>query len=337
MKNNTILKKMNNVRHNSSYFVNFFTPKSIFCTKKTILLFTIIYHVIILVMDIYRSHYSAATAWNVPNLENVVGKKYINKRLSSGLIDITVSERRARYKRSGYIIHSCSLALPRNAIVKRNGKYIASPELVFLQLANELDIQRLILLGILMCSHKAGRPNEAITTKRRIEILLSKTKGHQGHSKAVRALRHIEDGAASINEALAFMIITLPHSLGGFGLDGATFGEEVLLEEDSQKILRQKRCYLDIYYDDEKLDVEYNSHEYHKHAKSQGKDDKRASALESQGIDVFRITTIQLYERKSFDKLVKNLAKRLERRIQIRTKKFEAAHRNLRSLLPRNS
>lgn len=286
-----------------------------------------------LVMIKYISHFSALQIWNVPYLKNVFGEKYVKEREANLKLDITVSDRRARFSRDGCKIHSCCMELPRNAIVKRNGQLVASPELTFLQLSNELDLQQLIFLGLIMCSYKVGQSTTAITTKRKLEMLLQKTSKHRGNAKAVRALKHVEEGAASIQEMVAFMIITLPHILGGYGINGACFNREILLNKDSQKFLNQKRCYADIFFEEEKLDIEYDSQTHHNNPTAQGKDRKRASALESQGIDVISFTTIQLYEMDSCKKVVMNIAKRLGRRIQIRTNKFEPAHNRLKKFL----
>ena len=281
----------------------------------------------------YISHYSAACHWNIPFLDSTLNESYINLR-KEGNIDITASDPMMHYKKKGRIDHFCKMDLPRDAVVKYGNDLIASPKLVFLELANELDIHRLILLGLQMCSHPVGKSNMAVTTKRRIDSFLKRTPGVIGHRNAVRAIKYIENGSASLMESIAFMILTLPNLYGGFGLKGARFNYEIPLEEKAKRQLRQKRCFADLYYPKAKLAVEYDSYAYHNSPSSQGKDGARAVALENQGIKVMRFVTTQLYNKKLFLEFALNLSSNLGKHMRIRTDKFYKAHRNLRKLLP---
>jgi very-short-patch-repair endonuclease len=135
-------------------------------------------------------------------------------------------------------------------------------------------------------------------------------------------------------ESLAFMILTLPHALGGYGLGGAVFNHEIKLRDEAGKRLGQKRCFADLYYKPAKLAVEYESFAFHNSPSEQGKDMMRSAILERQGVEVMHLSTIQLYDKDACKDFVFNLASRLGRRIQIRTKKFDEMHALLRALLP---
>ena len=92
-------------------------------------------------MKEYLSHFSAARWWNIPYINEIVG----SEATVANSADITVSEHNARIRKNGKRARSCELALPAGAITRRNGKWVASPELLFLELANKLSIHRLIL------------------------------------------------------------------------------------------------------------------------------------------------------------------------------------------------
>lgn len=282
-------------------------------------------------MNYFISHYSAAYYWNIPNLDivlnSILGPTHKEKYIKGDIIDITVTDRNKRRKKRGYNSHYCSSNLPAGAIQKRGTEFIASPELVFLQLANYLDIHQLILFGLQICSHKPGKPSEALTTARKIAKLLDQTKGCHGNKKASRALRYIKDGSNSILESITYMILTLPPSLGGYGLSGAIFNQEILLADG--------RCFVDLYYKEMKLAIEYDSFDNHKTATDQGRDSIRATKIELQGIDVFRIVTIQLYDKAQCRNVVTNLASKLGKRIRIQNKNFYSAHNRIREFLPR--
>lgn len=282
-------------------------------------------------MKTYMSHYSAASYWNIPYLETVLGYEIDE----ASTVDYTVSERSARAPKKDQTIYLCEIDLPASAVVSRNGIMVASPELVFLQLASSLDVHRLILLGLQLCSHPPGKPAEAISTKHKLKTFLTKTSGHRGHRKALRATKYIENGSASIMESIVYMLLTLPHALGGYGLDGVLFNYEIIIKEEATKRLGQKRCYADIYYKQEKLAVEYNSFAFHNSPSEQGKDEIRSTILERQSIEVMNLSTIQLYDKLACKDFATNLATRLGRRIQIRTNKFDEMHSLLRTLLPK--
>jgi very-short-patch-repair endonuclease len=281
-------------------------------------------------MNEYLSHFSAAAIWNIPYIEAALGSE-ITKAASN---DRTVFEHEARFRVNGRRVHSCELALPAGAVVARNGTMVASPELLFLELARKLSIHRLILLGLQLCSHSPGQPSEAITTKRKLKAFLAKTSGHRGHRKAERALKYIQNGSASIMESMAYMILTLPHALGGYGLDDAVFNHEIKLKDERSKRLGQKRCFVDLYYKQAKLAIEYDSFAYHNSPLEQGKDLMRSAMLERQGLDLIRISTIQLYNKDACEEFAFNLAARLGKRIHIRASGFDEMHMLLRAILP---
>ncbi len=283
-------------------------------------------------MKEYLSYLSAAAFWNIPYIDAVLGPEMAATEANPA--DFTVTGRDARTHKKGQIIHLCELALPSGAVVSRNGKLVASPELLFLQLACKLSIHRLILLGLQLCSHTPGNPSQAITTKQKLKTFLAKTPGHRGRPKALRAVKFIENSSASVMESIAYMILTLPHALGGYGLDGAVFNHEIKLKDEAGKRLGQKRCFADLYYKQAKLAVEYESFAFHNSPSEQGKDVMRSAILDRQGVEVMRLSTIQLYDKDACMDFAFNLASRLGKRIQIRTKKFDEMHARLRALLP---
>lgn len=216
----------------------------------------------------------------------------------------------------------------------KDGRMIASPELLFLKFAEKLSIHRLILLGLQLCSHQYRPLSAPITTKKKLEGFLLKIRRHKGQRKAKQALKYVQDGSASIMESLTYMILGLPHALGGYGLHGAVFNHEIKLKGEARLNLRQDCCFVDLYYKKEKVGVEYQSAAHHSSPAEQGKDAKRAVVLERKGISVMFLNTIQLYERTACRDFAYTLATRLGRRIQIRTEKFDEMHTLLRELLP---
>lgn len=281
-------------------------------------------------MKAYLSHLSAAIEWNIPYIDAVLGYKISELDKPQ----FTVTEPNARFRIDGKKARSCGLALPAGAVKELNGKMVASPELMFLELAGEMSIHRLILLGLQLCSHPPGSPSLAVTTKQKLRTFLLKTPGHRGRRKALQAVKYLENGSASVMESIAYMILTLPHTLGGYGLDGATLNYEIKLNREAQMRLGQSRCFVDLYYKHAKLAVEYESFAFHNSPKEQGKDFMRAAILERQGINIMHLSTIQLYDKEACEDFAFNLAKRLNIRTRIYSKKFVEMQTLLRELLP---
>lgn len=266
--------------------------------------------------------------WNIPCIEAVIG----NEITETDVADITVSKYNAQFH--GKHVHLIEPALPPGALTVRNGIMVASPEMLFLELACKLSIHRLILLGMQLCSHPPGLPSSAITTKQKLCTFLAKTTGRRGHRKAIRALKYVENGSASIMESLTFMFLGLPNALGGYGLNGAVFNHEIKLTSEAKTHLGQGRCFLDLYYKKVKLGVEYESYTFHSSPSELGKDALRTAVLRRKGIKMMSLHTIQLYDKDACRDFAYNLAARLGKRINIRTKKFDEMHTILRELLP---
>lgn len=283
-----------------------------------------------LFMKGYLSHFSAVKIWDIPYIEAILGNEIA--KINSD--EMTVFEQNQRFNINGKKVHSCKIALPAGAVTVRNGMTVSSPELLFLELAGKLSIFRLILLGLQLCSYPPGKPSDAITTKQKLTAFHAKAAGHRGYRKAERALKYVENGSASIMESIAYMILGLPHTLGGYGLNGAVFNREISLTVEAQEQLGQNCCFVDLYYKKARLAVEYESFAHHNSPAEQGKDYVRAEVLKKQGIEVLHLSTIQLYNKDACRNFAYNLATRLGKRMQIRTKKFEEMHASLRALLP---
>lgn len=288
-------------------------------------------------MKQYASHFTAAYLWEIPYLDNILNPSDVRDYHENKVQHVTVVKKSQNYKRQGCVTHLSKKNLPPSSVKKLNGEYVSSPELVFLELASYLDIHRLILLGLGMCSHSPSKPSMAITTSKKIENFLNKTSGTHGHRKAMRALRYVKNSSGSIMESLTYMILGLPNSLGGFGLSDVRFNYEIKLNKEEQIELGQKRCFVDLYFQNERLILEYDSLEHHSKSEEQSFDMIRTSVLESKGYSVVRLNAIQLYDKNSCIKFANRISSKLRKRIRIRTKEFYSANEKLRNLLPGNN
>lgn len=281
-------------------------------------------------MNKYLSHISAAKYWNIPYLDKVIGDELFN----SPITEYTVTNPKKKYRLKDYKLYVCTQWLPEGSITNRNGMFVSSPELVFLQLATRISFQRLVLLGLQLCSHPPGRPRDAMTSKKNLEIFLKKVPKYKGCRKAQKAIKFVDDGSGSIMESIVFMIFTMPNLLGGYGLTGACLNYEVTLMNEAKKRLNQKKFFVDIYYKGKKVAVEYDSYAHHSNTAELGRDSIRSALIERQGIKTMHMNTAQLYNVDACDDFALNLAKCLGKRIYIRTDKYDKTKSLLRDLLP---
>lgn len=79
-------------------------------------------------------------------------------------------------------------------------------------------------------------------------------------------------------------------------MNGAVFNHEIKLNAEAKQRLGKSRCFVDLYYKQAKLAVEYESFAFHNSPSEQGRDIKRAAVLERQGIQIMPLSTIQLYD-----------------------------------------
>jgi len=286
-------------------------------------------------MVAYISGMRAAVRWPIPYLASAldVSEDELARFADKDADGITVTSHDVRFREAGRRVRSTALRLPPGAIVKRYGEWIASPELVFLELAGKIPFHQQVSLGLQLCAHPPGKPEQAVSSKQKIVSLLKDAPGHIGYRSALRAANYIENGSGSIMESFAFMALTLPNMRGGYGLSGAVLNPAIELSPEGQKRLKQRHCFPDIYYAKEKVAVEYQSLAFHATPKQQGKDMVRATALELQGITVLHMTTVQLHDEDNCRDFAHHLARCLGRRIQFRTARFATQHQQLRKLL----
>jgi hypothetical protein len=274
--------------------------------------------------------------WEIPNLEVVFGmSSQEDLQRHYDIPHRCFSSTSNLRNRKTTKTHSASLPLPKGAIVECGEKQVASPELVFLQLAGELEFHRLVLLGLQLCSCNPLDPQGALTSTVKLKRFLKNCEGHVGHKRATTALRYVADGSASIMESLLYMLLTLPNHYGGYGLSGAELNHEIKVPPAMRREPKQDRYYVDLFWGKANIALEYDSYEYHSTIKSWVKDTRKFTVLECLGCHTMSINTPQLYNEESLGVVSNALARRLGKRMRIRDKAFAKMHQKLRSMLPR--
>ncbi|MGI6506992.1 MAG: endonuclease domain-containing protein [Saccharofermentanales bacterium] len=225
------------------------------------------------------------------------------------------------YRPDSATIHTCSIP---GADQYVDGKACTLP-LVFLQVALSYSVHELIYLGLQCCSYREGdRPR---CTVEELRACAEKLRGHRGRRKALRAIRYLENNSRSPMESILYMFLRLPNALGGCGFNEIVLNERIDLDNGN------KTYFADLYVPSCKLDIEYDSEEFHSSRSALSKDRERAAHLEAEGYRVVSVGYSQLTDLKAFRNLTRQLSRLIGKRIYIRARKFFENFVALRDLL----
>ena len=236
--------------------------------------------------------------------------------------------------------HTLTIDAPSGSFLKvSKDVVVCSPEFCFLQMAVQLELPQLIMLGYEFCGMytvpSAGNmmKRDAITTVQRILAFVNKMPGVPGHKKAVRALCHIQNGAASPMETRLTMLLTMPYRFGGYGLPSPELNRVIVPTKHARATTNKNHYRCDLYWPEKKLDVEYDSDAHHLGSERIAADAKRRNELDSMGITVVVVTRELFYDTEQFDKCVRQIAAKLGKQLRFDQDKFFLKQKELRKML----
>lgn len=158
-------------------------------------------------------------------------------------LHVAVPQRRGRLRMANVDVHSVWSDLPANsALWIDETSRIVCPELLFLQMSEELSFPMLVQLGYELCGHYTRWADEprnglitdhvaAATSVAQIGHYLSAVKGMPGVNTARKALEHVCDHALSAPEAALAIVYSLPPREAGYGMGPITLNERVRLDD----------------------------------------------------------------------------------------------------------
>lgn len=200
---------------------------------------------------------------------------------------------------------------------------ITSPELTFLQMARSLDEVMLVAYGHELCGYFARTSGEhgfcncaPLTSVSRIMAYLERLERQRGErgegmpwgfARARRAVEHVRDGAASPEEAVVSMVLTLPRRAGGYGLPPARLNETVRLGSASSKTLGDGLFVCDLSWNGGAQVLEYQGAQ-HKRRSRRTYDRRKENVLAADGRTVFGTERGMLTRRELADELAHSLS-----------------------------
>ena len=257
-------------------------------------------------------------------------------------LHVLVGSSNARKVARNLHCHISSEEYPSGSFIEvADGVMVCSPELCFIQMAEELSLAKLVLLGFELCGRyrpgnkedeaRGFRDDLPLTSVAKLKAYLSKAPVIKGKKAASRALQFVVDNSASPMESILTILLTLPYRLGGYGLEMPLLNYPITIPGDTKKRTRKKLYLCDLFWPRQQIAVEYDSDDYHALKTQIAKDAIRRNDLISAGITVIVTTRKQVRETGSLRELAEILGKLLNKRMRYQSKEFPARHANLRA------
>lgn len=215
------------------------------------------------------------------------------------------------------------------------GLYVCPPELVFLQLASLLVMEKQIKLGFELCGCYRFGPEgveyncDPLTSRREIQRSLNRRSRVVGLQNARRALEYVRDGSNSPRETALAMLLGLPYRLGGASFGMPLMNHPIELSDESRRLANQRICKCDLYYPKSRLDLEYESYEYHSGPLKMEHDSMRRDALALMGVTVLTVTNMQIIDQGKLNVLVQLVSKITGKRFRPQCREYYLKQRRL--------
>lgn len=211
-----------------------------------------------------------------------------------------------------------------------NSVLVPSPELTLLLLARHLDVVDLATACMEVCgryrlvgatSNYLFRSNRTLydqgqlSTPRRLLNLCDRADGMWGRALVRRACKYFAPNSSSPMETVVYLLLCLPRSLGGYGLPKPLLNAKRRVTADAGMITLSQTLIPDLYWPGARLDMEYDSDEFHSDLESLQKGARRTMALRAMNVDVLSVTYDLVNDERAFDVMARMVAKRLNVRL----------------------
>lgn len=206
-------------------------------------------------------------------------------------------------------------------------------------MARHLSLEELIALGFELCGTYAVQDDGTIynalplTTPEKIGAFLSGVDGISGIARARRAAKFVLAGSASPLETALVMFLTLPYSLGGYGITQPQLNYRIDIPSSLMQVVRSRYFVCDLFWPEASLAIEYDSNLAHAGINRTVHDSMRQSVLTGLDISVVSVTWPQVKDRKAFEQLAHVVARQTHKRLQYKNPEFTRHHLNLRNKL----
>ncbi|MCH3943410.1 MAG: endonuclease domain-containing protein [Atopobiaceae bacterium] len=262
--------------------------------------------------------------------------------IAGGRLHVLVPGKGSRSRVAGVVSHLHSAPLPPGSFLRIDGGlFVAAPERVYLSLATRLNGFERMMLAYELCGTYAvsnrfasgffERPQ--LTTVASLHSYLAGLKGERGARDSRASLAHVVGGAASPMETRVALSLCLGRSLGGYGLDGALLNHRLDVPASSRRMAERSFFSCDLYWPEARLDVEYDSREFHGERRRMEADADRREVLKSMGVEVVTLTWAMMASEEKLDWEAREIARLLGRTLREPRYDFAERRRRLRDCI----
>ena len=230
------------------------------------------------------------------------------------------------YRTKTHVAHKWDTKLPAKSLYALNEDvYVCSPEFVFLQLAQSLDLVQLIAYGHELCGtycfdvmqERGFRERKTPLVKiSDLKRYVESARGIRGCVRAEKALLHIVENCASPMETTLSMLVSLPYRFGGYSLPKMKANARIDVPSSLKSIYPSGFCKVDFLVPGTKLVIEYLGGFDHAGVTSMRNDRGRTVALKELGFDVVELTAKQVWDLDSFEIIARRVSKAANKRIR---------------------
>jgi len=243
--------------------------------------------------------------------------------------------------------HVFTKSLPEGSIIAEgNGLFVSSPELCFFQMDSELPFAKHLELGLELCGSYA-LPVMGVSTaerhlynrrqlanKERLIVFLSRMEGVFGQRRLMRVLQYLADNSASPRETTLYLLLTLPYRHGGYGFPMPVLNAKIRPAKTAKETSSKTFFRCDLYWPDLDVAVEYDSDRIHLTPQQIASDAMKRNSLIAMGVTVITVTNRQITSTMGFERVAKQLAVSMGRRLRSNESAgFVKARNELRALL----
>lgn len=246
--------------------------------------------------------------------------------LGNAPVRLMVPSKELRISRRLYSYSVQPHALPENAFRQLTAHIcIASPELCLLESASKLSLFQLIELCMELCGKYALVPeaqrgcisrNYQLTSAKSIDRFLQGVSHIHGIKKLRRAVQFARDGSRSPMETREYLFTCLPKRLGGYGLPPATLNARIDLSPAERRVAKRQYLECDECWPEQRVVVEYDGHNDHESRENRARDAVKRNILIARGYDVFTVTGKQICDVHAFDKVIRDISRRIGFRLR---------------------
>ena len=197
--------------------------------------------------------------------------------------------------------------------------YYSRSELVFIQMARQLDLPHAVALGCEFCgeySHFSAsvrgfyeRPH--LTMYHKLASKIDELEGLRGLGAVRRAHDLVVPGARSPMETFAALMLSFPGVEGGFGFEKPLLNHRVDFDEAAASVAGSRFCLVDLAWPSACFGIEYNGDEFHQDPVH---DRKRIEALGRMGWSVVTLDARDVGSMTRFKKVAASLEGRVPRK-----------------------